>query len=279
MLHDSVLSVVRQSEPCSVVISVPAESDVTQETRNLPGISVLVGPRGSAVQRNYALRSIRHRPECVLFLDDDVELDENYVREILACYRRHPSVAIVNGRNLAHGIYSAGTVDRALSRRMIEDYKRDHPEVMTAEPGAVTPLSTNYGCRMSIRGSLLGKVNFDERYVLYAFLEDLDFALQCRPSGTIVESDNALGVHLEVASGRMDLKRRGYSEVINPMYLWSKKIGFPLRSAVLGSARRTARSAVAAVREGDGQRLAGNLIAWMDAARGEFRPEKILEIS
>jgi GT2 family glycosyltransferase len=279
MLHDSVLTVIRQSEPCFVLISVPEDNAVLPETRNLPGVRVLVGTRGTCVQRNQALRSIEHRPECILFLDDDVELDHHYVREILACYRRHPSVAVVNGRNLAHGIFSAGTVDRALACRLIEDYRREHPKMQSAEPGAVTPMSTTYGCRMSIRGSLLGKVSFDERLVLYAFLEDLDFALQCRPSGTVVESVHALGVHLEVASGRMDQKRRGYAEVINPLYLWSKRTGFPLRKAVLGSARRTAINAVVAVRERESKQLAGNLLAWMDAARGRFHPEKILELS
>ena len=278
MLHASVLQVVGQTVPCRVVLSVIDEADVLPETRLLAGVSVVCGPRGSSRQRNLALASIAHRPECVLFLDDDVELDREYVREILACYRRHPPVAVVNGRNLAHGIYPAGTLDRPLARTLLTNFHTDHPELASVEPGSVAPMATSYGCRMSFRGTLLGKVSFDERLVLYGFLEDLDLALQCRRFGEIVEATYALGVHLEVSSGRMGSKRRGYSEVINALYLWRKGTGFALSRAVLGSLRRTAHNAARAVRTGDGQQLAGNLLGWLDAARGRLEPERILEL-
>ena len=278
MLHDSVLQVLDQTERCSVILSVANETDVLAKTRELPGVMVVIGPQGSCQQRNLALASIAHRPACILFLDDDVELDRSYVGEILACYRRHPSVAVVNGRNLAHGVYPAGTLDRPLAQALLARFHTEHPELRSIEPGTVKPMATSYGCRMSIRGELLGRVSFDERLVLYGFLEDLDLALQCRAYGSIVEATYALGVHLEVASSRMGLRRRGYSDVINPLYLWSKRNGFPLRRALLGSLRRTAANAASAVRTRDSQRLRGNVLGWLDAVRGRLEPERILEL-
>ena len=276
MLHLSVLAVAKQTVPCSIVLSVTKENDVLPETQELPGVSVHMGSRGLCRQRNLALQRIEHKPECVLFFDDDVELDAEYVGEILACYRQHPSVAIVNGRNLAHGLYPAGTVDRAIAQRLLAS---DRERLASAEIGSVTPMKTSYGCRMSMRGTLLGEVNFDERLVLYGFLEDLDFAFQCKRFGAIAESNRALGVHLEVASNRMGLKRRGYSDIINPLYICSKQTGFPLHRALLGAMYRMLGNAVVSVRERDFQWLAGNLIGWRDAMRGKLEPERILEFS
>ncbi len=277
LLQETVLSVLGQTERCLLRLSVTGPEDVFPETREIAGVQVLTGPRGSSRQRNAALASITHQPECVLFIDDDVELDADYVRETLLCYRTQPSVAVVNGRNLAHGRYRAGECDRRQARVLIAE-ARGQMAVRRPEPGAITPMATSYGCRMSMRGSLLGRVHFDERLVLYGFLEDLDFALACRPFGTMVESVRALGVHLEVASGRLGGVRRGYSDVVNPLYVARKWAGYTMSRAILGSLRRTWTSAAGAMSEGDRGRLRGNLLGWRDALRGKLEPEHILEL-
>ena len=273
MLHDSVLCAVRQTVPCHIIISVPEDNDVSAETRALDSVTVVTGRRGLTAQRNHALRSIQGSPEAVIFLDDDVELDPHYVEQILRTYREHPEVAMVNGANLAHGIYPAGTLDREMARELIEKCRKERPPVEEA-----IPMTTAYGCRMSIRGSLLGKVSFDERLVLYGYLEDLDLAFACRKYGSIVESPRALGVHIEVAFGRMGEKRRGYSEVVNPFYIWSKRTGARLPRVILGSLARSVRNAIKAMRGEGHERLVGNLLGWANVATFRPSPEKILEM-
>src|SRR5579871_5404620 len=115
MLHESILCAVRQTVKCHIIVSVPEEKDVAAETRALDCVTVVTGRRGLTAQRNHALRSIQGSPEAIIFLDDDVELDKSYVEEILHTYRGHPEVAMVNGANLAHGIYPAGTLDREMA--------------------------------------------------------------------------------------------------------------------------------------------------------------------
>ncbi len=128
----------------------------------------------------------------------------------------------------------------------------------------------------ALRGSLRGKVRWDERLVLYAFLEDLDFSLQIGKYGTIVQNPNALAVHIEVAQGRMGDKMRGYSEVVNPFYILSKKTGAKLTRVFLGSVRRTLRSVGFALKGQGSQRLLGNLLGWANVATLRPDPEKIL---
>jgi GT2 family glycosyltransferase len=274
MLHESVLCAVHQTVPCQIIVSVPADKDVSSDTRALESVTVITGSHGLTAQRNLALRSIKGTPEAIVFLDDDVELDERYIEEILSTYRAHPEVAVVNGANLAHGIYLAGSLDRSTAKDLI----RRRRETSIKVPDIIS-MRTAYGCRMSMRGSLLGKVSFDERLALYGYLEDLDFALTCRKYGTIVENPRALSVHIEVAFGRIGEKRRGYSEVVNPFYIWSKRTGSRLSRAALSSAYRSLRNAIHAVTGKGHERLLGNLIGWRDVLTGRGRPEKILEMS
>jgi len=202
-----------------------------------------------------------------------VELDERYVEQILRTYREHPEVAMVNGANLAHGIYPAGTLDRETAKKLIEKHREENRPV-----DDIIPMATAYGCRMSMRGSLLGKVFFDERLVLYGYLEDLDLAFACRKYGLIVENPRALGVHIEVAFGRMGEKRRGYSEVVNPFYIWSKRTGARLPRVFLGSLARSVRNAIGAIKGEGHERLIGNLIGWANVATFRPCPEKILDM-
>lgn len=278
ILHESMVSISAQSEPCDVVLSVQSPNDVLEETAALPRVTVVMGSRGSSVQRNRALQSIPHQPECVLFLDDDVELDGDYVRELLAAYRRHPEIAVMNGRNLAHGIHSAGTLDRQTAVSLLEQERARVSDSKAEAAPDLLPMNTSYGCRMSMRGDLLGKVEFDERLVLYGFLEDLDFAIRCLPYGAIAECQRANSVHLEVSADRIGGRQRGYSDIINPLYIWSKRTGFPLTRALLGSLRRTVRNVRDGVRSGTPSRVQGNLLGWRDAILGRLRPERILTL-
>jgi GT2 family glycosyltransferase len=274
MLHESVLCAVRQTVPCQIIVSVPDEKDVCPETRSLSSVVVLTGTRGLTAQRNHALNSIQGQPEAIVFLDDDVEVEDHYVERILETYRARPDVAIVNGANLAHGIYPAGSLDRDTAKQLIQKAlaSRDQPRLNAV------PMNTAYGCRMSVRGSLLGKVFFDERLAIYGYLEDLDFALSCKRYGSIVENPQALGVHIEVSFGRTSEKRRGYSEVVNPFYICSKKTGAKLSRTILSTCYRTMRNAATALQSRDPKRFEGNLMGWLDTLKGQGRPEKILEI-
>lgn len=276
ILHETLLSIGQQSEAFELILSVASMADVAPASLALPFVRVVVGPKGSSAQRNTGIQAIQHRPECVCFLDDDVEVDRDYLREMLSCYRHRPEVAVLNGTDLAAFRFPEG-VTRTQARELVASSQagslRDEPSA-----GAIEPLNTSYGCLMSFRGDLLGRVAFDERLVLYGFLEDLDFALRCRPFGTIARSLRAIMVHMEASSGRVAQKRRGYSDIVNPFYVWSKHTGFGWHRALLGSVRRTWNNLKTALRLRDGSRLRGNLLGWWDVLRGRLRPERILAL-
>lgn len=271
MLHDSLLSLVRQSVRSHIFVSVPDLSHVLEDTKRLPNVSIVVGRLGLTSQRNAALRSIRHQPQVIFFFDDDVECEEHYVEEMLSAFHQHPEAVIVGGTNLAQGIYSAGVLDRKLAQQLIEEHTppvKRYPFLQRAR--AIC------GYNMAVRGDVLGKVEFDEALPLYGFLEDQDFALRCCTLSSMLKNPNAIMVHIETAQGRIGGMARGYSEVVNPFYIAANNPGMPPRLAYLGSISRTLRSLRLALTGKGFSRFVGNLKGWLDVASGEPDPSKIL---
>ncbi len=272
MLHETVLSLVHQTTPCEIIVSVPDESHVLNETCRLPRVRLVTGSKGSCAQRNSALSSVRGECAAIFFFDDDVEVDCDYIRHMLAMLEKDSGVALAAGLNLGRGAIP-GSLDREKAKRFIREKRASQPIGREVET-----IRAAIACRMCMRGSLLGIVRFDERLPLYGYQEDLDFSLQCRRYGRIVMNRRCLMVHIETNSGRMGSKRRGYSEVVNPFYIWSKKTGANLARVGAGSVRRTLRN-VFHLHTADGRRqFAGNLAGWLRLATGRADPEYILRL-
>ncbi len=53
-------------------------------------------------------------------------------------------------------------------------------------------------------------------------LEDVDFCRRLAQFGRVVKDPALLGVHLGVKAGRTSGDRFGYSQIVNPVYLWRK---------------------------------------------------------
>ena len=118
------------------------------------------------------------------------------------------------------------------------------PRTEAAPPVNCTDL---YGCNMACRMSAVGDASFDERLVLYGWMEDKDFSRTVGRKGRLVESGTMAGVHLGIKSGRTPGKKYGYSQVVNPWYLHKKgmlsagEAGSKILRPVLMNAARSIR--------------------------------------
>lgn len=269
MLHESVLSAIEQSIPCRVIVSVPGEEHVSRETLALPGVELAIGGPGLCAQRNAALRKVASRAGVVFFFDDDVEIERHYVANMLEMFARHPEVVLASGVNVGLGA-PAGTLTRETAKALINRH------AATAPASQIKPMRAVIGCMMAFQARLIGSVAFDERLPLYGYMEDYDFSLQCKQHGELVEVENCLLVHIETSQGRMGSRRRGYSEIVNPIYIWKKKTGADFVRTMLGSLRRTVRSARRVGDVSGRQQFLGNLMGWKAVLTGEINPEKIL---
>ena len=128
---------------------------------------------------------------------------------------------------------------------------------------------------MAFRRSAVGDLRFDERLVLYGWLEDRDFAARvARGGGRLARIGGALGVHLGVGAGRMADRRLGYAQIANPIYLLrrgSMSVGDFARRVATDLASNLSKAPRSPARR---RRLAGNLIAFAEALVGRCAPER-----
>ncbi|KQV70331.1 glycosyltransferase [Rhizobium sp. Root1220] len=240
-----------------------------------PGVTVLTGPAGLAAQRNTALARLAGAAEVVVFFDDDFVADKNWLASAAQVFRDESRVVGFTGNVVADGIKGPGIAfDEAV--RLVECAENNH------SPGWTEPYSP-YGCNMAFRVSAIGHIRFDERLVLYGWLEDRDFAAAVtKEGGRLVKSVLAYGVHMGVKSGRVSGERLGYSQIINPIYMMGKgtmtfaKVVNHILGNTMSNFGRVAWPEPFIDRKG---RARGNLLAMADALRGRLEPERAAAIA
>lgn len=276
-VSDCLESLSVQTRPADrIILSVTAEADLPSAER-LEGVEVIIGSKGSSIQRNRGIDAASADCDYVAFLDDDYVASKRLVEGIIAFMDAHPDVVGCTGNLLADGISGPGiSADEA--RQMVEAYDR-------GEPAPATILADQeglYGCNMAYRLSALEGVRFDENLPLYAWQEDIDFAENLRKSsgGRLVKTDAFAGVHRGVKSGRTNGLRLGYSQVANPVYLMrkgtmSRKFGYRLMMRnMLANHAKSFRPEPWVDRWG---RVKGNWLALRDWLTGRIAPDRILD--
>jgi GT2 family glycosyltransferase len=140
-LHETLLSLLRQRRlPGQIILSVTGEGDVLPETRALPGVSVIHCGLGLTRQRNGAIDALAPAIELVSFIDDDVELHDDYLERVVNVFREQPEVVLVDGRVLADG----RDIPRASAREIVTA-----PRAAESRPVRAIGPELVYGCNMT----------------------------------------------------------------------------------------------------------------------------------
>jgi hypothetical protein len=260
-------------KPDAVVISCVTLEDAG-DLASHPDVTVLVGPPGLAAQRNRALSHLKSSADVIAFFDDDFVADRGWLAAAVRVFSDESNVVGFTGEVVADGIKGPGIpFDDAL--RIVETSPKP--------PFAWFEGYSPYGCNMAFRMSAIGDVAFDERLVLYGWLEDRDFAAAlARRGGRLVKSSEAFGVHMGVKGGRVSGERLGYSQVVNPLYMMRKETMAPRQVAaqifrnMASNFGRAVRPEPFIDRRG---RVRGNLMAIADVMRGRLRPERAAELT
>ncbi len=256
------------------IVSVPDDRSLPDDD-SLSAWTVVTGARGLALQRNAALDALGDDVDVVFFFDDDAVVREDYLANALRFFREHPHVIGITGRVLIDGAVS-GEVAADLADRALADSRR---RPLTGGWRSTREL---YGCNFAVRVSASAGLRFDGRLPLYSWLEDHDFARRLMRLGILAEVDDAVIVHRAASSGgRQAHTRLGYSQMMNPIYIWRKGT-FPAWLAVREIFRPTSKNVVFSIVGPQSrwrrERLSGNMLALRDALRGRITPERITEL-
>lgn len=278
VLHEAVLSLQKQTiAPNAVVLSLCDAASLMPETEKLPGVRVVLGPRGLTKQRNRGARVAPVGTAYILFLDDDTELAPNYLESMQRLLDQRDEIAVASGVCAADGLRLARALTRSEAATAAAEY-RCEDETETAE-GA-------YGCNMFVRRSILDNVPFDEGLPLEGWLEDYDFSVRCRKYGLVVWNHGTCVAHLGIQ--RMVRERGlpvGYSQIANSYYLWRKEVIPSFRMLLVKFWLPALRVSLQGTLHGRAPwnsifdykgRLRGNALALADAIRLRLTPDRIL---
>ncbi len=255
--------------PVAVVVSCADPADAGG-CAAIPGVRVVAAPPGLAAQRNAALDAVPAGAEVVAFFDDDFVADPGWLAAAAAAFRDAADVVALTGDVLADDVKGPG-LSFADALAIVR------APAAPAGWSAIEPYSP-YGCNMAFRASAIHGRRFDERLVLYGWLEDRDFAAAlAKGGGRMVKIAAARGVHMGAKGGRVRGDRLGYSQVVNPLYMSRKgTMTVPLVADHL--ARNIGSNLVGSFRPEPHVdrfgRLKGNLRAVLDVARGRIEPER-----
>lgn len=190
----------------------PATQAYLEETAHSGKIQYFQLPWASLPgARNYGVE--RSRGDIILFIDDDVELPQGYLKAHAQVFLDQPEVGAVAGRvfdrmklgddpHLSIDYLPAEAMDPGIAWYYID-------LVHTTQPQQVI---TARGCNMSFRRAVFDKhgLRFDERFRGNAVREESDFCLQLRQTGYIVWYSPAANlIHLgEETGGCHDISTR-----------------------------------------------------------------------
>ena len=226
---------------------------------------------------------IKRTVDTTIFFDDDFIPSRFWIERAHAFLAAYPSVVCLTGRVIIDGVKLTG-LDLVEATSYVKDAD------LSAKPFSATDCvilddETPYGCNMAIRGGILDHLKFDERLVLYGWLEDRDFGIRAAAAGRIVWTDALWGVHLGTKQGRQSELRFGYSQVVNAWYLMKKGVLTPYQAGqnifrgLVGNAIGCVfPSLIPNPRADRPGRLKGNLIGIKDILLGSWAPEKVINL-
>jgi GT2 family glycosyltransferase len=217
--------------------------------------------------------------DVVVFFDDDFVADANWLTAAARTFRDEPQVVAFTGRVLADGVKGEAKGGPGLS---FDDAVRILGAVDRPAPRSHIEPYSPYGCNMAFRLSAIGDLRFDERLVLYGWLEDRDFgAALAKRGGRLIKCASASGVHMGVKTGKVTGDRFGYSQVVNPIYMLRKgtmtvgQVASHLFRNITSNVTRALRPEPFIDRRG---RLRGNLRGLADVLQGCIEPERAAAI-
>lgn len=160
---------------------------------------------GLTIQRNKILKYVRHNEfEVLHFIDDDVQLDENYFEQLEKILAVENSVGIVGAKinNIPKPLFQLRKQGRILKNGTAQGiYSLKGDQFLDWVPGL----------SMTIKLTKIKNMNFDERRKGNAIGEDADFCIKVGERAKIMWTDRTSLRHFVDQAGRYSVKKNVYA--------------------------------------------------------------------
>ena len=235
--------------PKEVIIVDDSDNDV---------IEILIGHRNHEFEeKKIFLKYIRNKKEksltiarnvgienatgdVILFLDDDVILDENYINEILRVYEEYPNALGVQGY-ITNTNFSKirNSIKKLLFYSHNETNKcRVLPSTYTTYPYLLSRIITCQwlsGSNQSYKKSVLENFKYDENLKRYSYKEDVDLSYRIYKQylDSLYITPYARLIHNVSQEERLPNKTLIYMQQIYPLYFFYKNIDQNFRNKLI----------------------------------------------
>ena len=225
--------------------------------QNLMYFSVDEQHRGLTKQRNFGIRKVKSQSEIICFLDDDVILESDYFKNLLATYELFPQALGVGGYiineskwNFVGANYNPKRNEFYFDNWVRKDGQRfvlrklfgldsdSNPGLMPSfshgrSLSFLPPSNKIYeveqlmGGVSSFRKSVFDAFKFSIFFEGYGLYEDADFTLRVSKTGKLYCNTSAKLSHYHHNSGRPNSFKYGKMVVVNGWYVWRVKYPNP----------------------------------------------------
>ena len=159
---------------------------------------------GGAAARNRAMEVAQG--DIWLFLDDDVDLERDFIEQILKVYRDYPETTGVSG--IITNYPPIPTASRWWKAMFVHGPFHDERQPIYRDANrlrnsAPLPVSRFGGGLMSFRAAEIGTLRFDEKLRGVCDGEDVDFCARLKKSSTLLIAPQARLVHNQSPAGRL----------------------------------------------------------------------------
>ena len=178
--------------------------------------------------------------DIILFLDDDVVLDKDYVKELLKVYEKYPNAVGVQGYIAQEGISKIrNLINKALFLYHLEkDRCRVFSSVTTTYPYQLNKIRSCEwlsGANHSYKRQILKEFTYDEKLKKYSEGEDLEFSYRVfkKYPGSLYITPYAKLIHKTSTEGRLLSKELINMREIYGLYLFYKVIDQNLKNKLI----------------------------------------------
>lgn len=185
----------------------------------------------------------RSKGDVILFLDDDVILDKDFISGILNVYALYPNAKGVQG-------YWGDIINQSVSYKIVNGVNRSFLLFNTQRDKCAVMCSFNQiyphpltkiiecqwlsGCNHSYIRSIFDEFKYDEKLIRYALGEDLDFSYRIYKEypNSLYITPHAKLFHKSAQVSKVLIKQLSYIRAIYSRYIFYKNIDISMKSRV-----------------------------------------------
>lgn len=182
-----------------------------------PEITGLTHARNVGIERNES--------DIVIFLDDDVILEEDFISNMMKIYSKHPDIYGISGIITN---FTMSRIERVFNKIFfIGNFVDKRPVISSSHiyrDFEFVPVSVLYGGLTSYRKEVFEEFEFDENFIDYGLSEDFDFSFRVSRKYKLVISPKVRLEHIGSDAGRTSGKKHRESLILSLHYFLKKNL-------------------------------------------------------